>query len=82
MEGIVTATPASQDADTYVNNQRIYETTVLQHGALLRFGKRHMFRFYDPGVLEVGNCVLIAALLEQYGLLMNRCKLGHSVLCV
>ncbi|KAI0213549.1 Afadin [Lamellibrachia satsuma] len=55
MEGIVTATPASQDADSYVNNQRIYETTVLQHGALLRFGKRHMFRFYDPGVLESGG---------------------------
>ena len=64
MEGIVTATPASQDADSYVNNQRIYETTVLQHGALLRFGKRHMFRFYDPGVLEVGQGFLYVMLLR------------------
>ena len=29
-EGIVTVTPCSRDADTFVNGQRIYETTILQ----------------------------------------------------
>ncbi|KAG8238213.1 hypothetical protein J437_LFUL018257, partial [Ladona fulva] len=29
-EGIVTVTPCSRDAETYVNGQRIYETTILQ----------------------------------------------------
>lgn len=28
--GIVTVTPCSRDAETYVNGQRIYETTILQ----------------------------------------------------
>lgn len=29
-EGIVTVTPCSRDAHTFVNGQRIYETTILQ----------------------------------------------------
>lgn len=29
-EGIVTVTPCSPDAETYVNGQRIFETTILQ----------------------------------------------------
>lgn len=29
-EGIVTVTPCSRDAETYVNGQRIFETTILQ----------------------------------------------------
>ena len=33
-EGIVTVTPCSRDAETYVNGVRIYETTILQVGAL------------------------------------------------
>ncbi len=44
-EGIVTLTPSSRDADIYVNGQRIYETTILQHGAVIRFGRTHYFRF-------------------------------------
>lgn len=52
-EGIVTVTPCSRDAETYVNGQRIYETTILQHGMVVRFGKIHCFRFIDPVVDEV-----------------------------
>ncbi|XP_021958494.1 afadin isoform X3 [Folsomia candida] len=44
-EGIVTLTPSSRDSDIYVNGQRIYETTMLQHGAIIRFGRTHYFRF-------------------------------------
>lgn len=29
-EGIVTVTPCSRDAETYVDGQRIFETTILQ----------------------------------------------------
>ena len=29
-DGLVTVTPCSRDAETYVNGQRIYETTILQ----------------------------------------------------
>lgn len=29
-EGIVTVTPCSRDSETYVNGQRIYETTILR----------------------------------------------------
>ncbi|XP_069950170.1 afadin-like isoform X2 [Cherax quadricarinatus] len=47
-EGIVTVTPCSRDADTFVNGQRIYETTILQHGCFVRFGRIHNFRFIDP----------------------------------
>ncbi|XP_064119652.1 afadin-like isoform X5 [Macrobrachium nipponense] len=47
-EGIVTVTPCSRDADTFVNGQRIYETTILQHGCVVRFGRIHNFRFVDP----------------------------------
>ncbi|XP_014251029.1 afadin isoform X2 [Cimex lectularius] len=47
-EGIVTVTPCSRDAETYVNGQRIYETTILQDGATVKFGRIHNFRFLDP----------------------------------
>ncbi|XP_035207092.1 afadin-like isoform X1 [Stegodyphus dumicola] len=45
---IVTVTPSSRDAETYVNNMRIYETTLLQNGMVVCFGKFHTFRFVDP----------------------------------
>src|SRR5207253_3422303 len=38
-DGIVTVTPCSRNAETYVHNQRIFETTILQHGMVVRFGK-------------------------------------------
>ncbi|XP_048505852.1 afadin isoform X11 [Athalia rosae] len=47
-ENIVTLTPCSRDAHTYVNNQRIYQTTILQNGAIIKFGRMHTFRFIDP----------------------------------
>ncbi|XP_053594728.1 afadin isoform X2 [Microplitis demolitor] len=47
-ENIVTLTPASRDAYTYVNNQRIHQTTILQNGAVIKFGRLHTFRFIDP----------------------------------
>uniref|UniRef100_T1IU86 Afadin n=1 Tax=Strigamia maritima TaxID=126957 RepID=T1IU86_STRMM len=46
-DGIVTVTPCSRDSETYVNNQRVFETTILQHGMVLRFGKIHNFRFIN-----------------------------------
>ncbi|EGI65288.1 Afadin [Acromyrmex echinatior] len=46
-ENIVTLTPCSRDAHTYVNNQRIHQTTILQNGAIIKFGRMHTFRFID-----------------------------------
>ena len=51
-DGIVTVTPIHREAETYVNNQRIYETTILGHGGILRFGRPgHCFRFIDPNIV-------------------------------
>ena len=47
-EGVVTVTPCSPSAEVVVNQQRVAETTILQHGATLRFG-RSVWRFIDPG---------------------------------
>ncbi|XP_047366031.1 afadin isoform X1 [Vespa velutina] len=47
-ENIVTLTPCSRDAHTFVNNQRIHQTTILQNGAIIKFGRMHTFRFIDP----------------------------------
>lgn len=47
-EGIVTVTPCNRQADTYVNGKRVYETTILQHGCVIQFGRVHKFRFIDP----------------------------------
>ncbi|XP_066594472.1 uncharacterized protein cno isoform X2 [Prorops nasuta] len=51
-ENIVTLTPCSRDAHTYVNNQRIHQTTILQSGAIIKFGRMHTFRFIDPAPEE------------------------------
>ncbi|XP_043199321.1 afadin-like isoform X3 [Amphibalanus amphitrite] len=47
-EGIVTVTPCGREAETYVNGQRVYETTILQHGCVVQFGRVYRFRFLDP----------------------------------
>lgn len=47
-EGIVTVTPSSREAETYVDGNRIDATTILQHGVLVRFGKLHTFKYVDP----------------------------------
>ena len=47
-EGVVTVTPSNQEAETYVNNKRIFQTTILQNGTIVRFGRNQCFRFIDP----------------------------------
>ena len=44
----MTLTPCSPQAETYVNGQRIYETSLLPHGCVIRFGRSYQFRFIDP----------------------------------
>ncbi|XP_062618363.1 afadin-like, partial [Saccostrea cucullata] len=51
-DGVVTVTPRSPESETHVNNQRISETTTLQNGMTVRFGKLHVFRFIDPNFEE------------------------------
>lgn len=51
--GLVTATPCSREAETYVNDQRVWETTILQHGCTVRLGRHHVFRFVDPTTASV-----------------------------
>ncbi|XP_047737139.1 afadin [Hyalella azteca] len=47
-EGVVTVTPCNRDAEIAVNGQRIFETTILKHGCVVRFGRQHSYRFLDP----------------------------------
>uniref|UniRef100_A0A3Q2P0B2 Afadin n=1 Tax=Fundulus heteroclitus TaxID=8078 RepID=A0A3Q2P0B2_FUNHE len=47
-EGMVTVTPQGPDADTFVDGQRIMETTVLRSGSTIQFGSAHVFKFVDP----------------------------------
>merc|ERR1719193_1593050 len=47
--GVVTVTPCAPHAEVVVNNARVVETTILQHGATLRFG-RSVWRFIDPAM--------------------------------
>ena len=54
-EGIVTVTPNNPKAETYVDNNRIFETTMLQHGMTVRFGHNFAFRFCDPVFEEVST---------------------------
>ncbi|XP_037079285.1 LOW QUALITY PROTEIN: afadin-like [Pollicipes pollicipes] len=51
-EGIVTVTPCGREAEIYVNGQRVYETTILQHGSVVQFGRVYKFRFLDPAQEE------------------------------
>uniref|UniRef100_A0A2R8ZIL4 Afadin n=1 Tax=Pan paniscus TaxID=9597 RepID=A0A2R8ZIL4_PANPA len=48
MDGVVTVTPRSMDAETYVEGQCISETTMLQSGMKVQFGASHVFKFVDP----------------------------------
>ncbi|KAG8504740.1 Afadin [Galemys pyrenaicus] len=49
MDGVVTVTPRSVEAETYVAGQRISETSMLQSGVTVQFGAAHVFKFVDPG---------------------------------
>ncbi|XP_075525931.1 adherens junction formation factor afadin [Dermacentor variabilis] len=46
-EGVVTVTPSQPEAETYVDGARVFDTTLLQHGATVRFGRSHLFRFWQ-----------------------------------
>ncbi|XP_063773696.1 afadin isoform X14 [Pseudophryne corroboree] len=48
MDGVVTITPRSVDADTYIDGERISETTMLHSGVKVQFGSSHVFKFVDP----------------------------------
>ena len=50
-EGAVTVTPCSPQAEVIVNNQRATETTILQHGSVLKLAKT-VWRFLDPACME------------------------------
>ncbi|XP_073789732.1 afadin isoform X31 [Danio rerio] len=47
-DGLVTITPANMDAETFVDGQRIADTTVLRSGVTVQFGATHVFKFVDP----------------------------------
>ncbi|MGH0127463.1 UNVERIFIED_CONTAM: hypothetical protein FKN15_019152 [Acipenser sinensis] len=47
MDGMVTVTPQSFDAETYVDGQRIADTTMLRNGMKVQFGS-YVFKFVDP----------------------------------
>ncbi|XP_040925334.2 LOW QUALITY PROTEIN: afadin-like [Betta splendens] len=54
-EGMVTVTPHGPDADTFVDGQRVTETTVLRPGSTLQFGSAHVFKFVDPMFDQAGK---------------------------
>ncbi|XP_025829526.1 afadin isoform X5 [Agrilus planipennis] len=47
-DGLTSITPCHADAHTYVNGQRIHQTTILSHGNLIKFGHSNAYRFLDP----------------------------------
>uniref|UniRef100_A0A8C1G4F2 Afadin, adherens junction formation factor a n=1 Tax=Cyprinus carpio TaxID=7962 RepID=A0A8C1G4F2_CYPCA len=47
-DGLVTVTPVSLDAETFVDGQRISDTTLLRSGVTVQFGATHVFKFVDP----------------------------------
>ncbi|XP_059504414.1 afadin isoform X9 [Stegostoma tigrinum] len=55
MDGIVTVTPRSFDAETYVDGQHITETIMLQSGMHIQFGSSHVFKFVDPAQNHVSK---------------------------
>ncbi|XP_072265210.1 afadin isoform X18 [Pyxicephalus adspersus] len=48
MDGVVMITPRSIDADTFIDDQRITETTMLHSGVKVQFGSSLVFKFVDP----------------------------------
>ena len=51
-ENIVTLTPCSRDAHTYVNNQRIHQTTILQ----VCFCNQNIFPYIRISFVYLGIC--------------------------
>ena len=54
-EGIVTVTPTTRDAEIYVENRLVQETTMLRHGMTIQFGRNHIYKFIDPRFEEVSE---------------------------
>uniref|UniRef100_A0A671V2N2 Afadin, adherens junction formation factor n=1 Tax=Sparus aurata TaxID=8175 RepID=A0A671V2N2_SPAAU len=73
-EGMVTVTPHGPDADTFVDGQRVNETTVLRSGSTLQFGSAHVFKFVDPMFDQGGK-------REPAAMMRNRHKSGEIKLC-
>lgn len=48
MDGIVSVERTSSDAEIYVDGRRVYESTKLNHGSIIKFGRLHTFKFCDP----------------------------------
>lgn len=61
MDGIVSVTPTTGDAEVYVDGKRIYETTKLNAGNLIKFGRLHTFKFGDPAFEESAKPMLSPA---------------------
>ena len=51
-EGMITVTPSHRDAETFVNNRRIFQTTIIQSGWVIRLGQHHGFKLIDPSFEE------------------------------
>ncbi|KAK9888640.1 hypothetical protein WA026_000868 [Henosepilachna vigintioctopunctata] len=51
-DSVTSLTPCHADAHTYVNGQRIHQTTILSHGSLVKFGNSNTYRFLDPSQEE------------------------------
>ena len=51
-DGIIIVTPSNREAETFINGTKIYETTVLKPGMLVRFGKLFTFKFVDENLLK------------------------------
>ncbi|XP_013882295.1 afadin, partial [Austrofundulus limnaeus] len=64
-EGMVTVTPHGPDADTFVDGQRVTETTVLRSGSTLQFGSAHVFKFVDPTYDQGGRREPAAAAMRS-----------------
>ena len=58
-EGIVTVVPTARDAEVYVDNRRVKDTTMLRHGMTVQFGRHHFFKFLDPRFEEVCACLCL-----------------------
>lgn len=52
MDGIVSVERTSSDAEIYVDGRRVYESTKLNHGSIIKFGRLHTFKFCDPAFEE------------------------------
>jgi afadin len=48
MSGVVTLTPLSPQAVTFINGERVSETTLLQNRSTIQFGNSHTFLYVDP----------------------------------